>query len=172
MSVRIKWFLKEHRKIIILGLLFLIFVTVLLINAVQTAKAADVLEEFQLLILDTENTVYEYELRNLHIPSYEETVDAGVTEEPSEVIWLEAFVKSMENDKSKKWESMDDLGGGSTFMYVTVTAKDGSVLYAEILGDNCRYILTTPDGEEYRSIFKCNELYLRSFLIAHDCNDG
>ena len=172
MSVRIKWFLKEHRKIIILGLLFLLFVTVLLINAVQTAKAADVLEEFQLLILDTENTVYEYELRNLHIPSYEETVDAGVAEDSSEVIWLEAFVKSMENDKSKKWESMDDLGGGSTFMYITVTAKDGSVLYAEIRSSYFRYTLVTADGEEYKSRFKCYEPYLRNFLIAHDCNDG
>ena len=172
MPVRIKWFLKENRKIIILGIVFLIFVIALLIMAVLTAKAADALEEFKIKILDTENTVYEYEMYNLHIPSYEVTSEIGIAEHPSEVIWLEAFVKSMENDKTKKWDSMDDLGGGSTRMYITVTAKDGSVLYAEIIGDNYRYTLTTADGEEYRSIFKCSELCLRDFLIAHDCNDG
>ena len=170
--IRLKWYIKEHLKIIVLALVFFAFLIVIFTRAAVFAKAADALENFKIQIFDGENTVYEYEMQNMHIPSYELYTETGTAEESSEVIWLENFAGSIENDKSKRWEEMDDLSGGSTWMYITVTAKDGSVLYAEIIGDHYRYTLTTPEGDVYKSRFKFNEVYLRNFLIAHDCNDG
>lgn len=127
------------------------------------------LEEFyQEIDSSPDNTVYEYRVTNVHLPSDTESSKSGISVRIDEIIYLNLLVRSIVPDQTESFDYL--LGGGGTSVYITITASDGSVLYLESDGSYNRYTLTLPDGTEEKAFCTCYSDYLTSFLTALLCN--